>query len=800
MRENRKAIDWTPYLESVCQKYAHWRELYTFTDAEEEKSRSPKDSFLLDLRVGTVANERQQTGEKEEKTERFAVLEGLRKYAPNHVLLVGRPGSGKSTALARLLWEEAKANLEPLPQPLSYKEREVRIPILVELRYYQTSIFDLILDFLQRHELPCDRDTLESILIQQSCLLLFDGINELPSEEARRDLQQFRQKYAKVPAIFTTRDIGLGGDLNLEKKLEMLPLTEPQMRKFVCTYLPEAGEQMLKKLGTRLKEFGQTPLLLWMLCSVFKSNGNQIPANLGLVFRLFTEEFDIRKREKEGVKVSGKLRRWQKRLLQHLAWVMTTGETPTEIGLSISRSKAEEILVEFLQDKVAYSDDCALEWLEDLLRYYLIQLTPDKQSIEFCHQLIQEYYTAEALSPQLQNLSDEELQWEYLNYLKWTEPVALMLGMLEDKDKDNAIRAVKLALSVDLRLGARLAGEVKPEWQSATVDLILKLNLPQLLSIKLLAATRSKTAIEELIKALEDPASDVRSSAASALGKIGSDAAIIQLTSRLQNPEWITLNNGDTFSNAIEPLEAIQNKLKYYSPIYKVMNRQVYISYNWQEDSNEMADRLVAAFEAKGITIIRDKTHTTYKDSIKNFMRQLGQGKCVVVVISDKYLKSENCMFELVEIAKHGEFRNRIFPVVLKDARFYKATERLNYVRYWEERIKELETAMKSGGLANLQGITDDLNLYQEIRNSIASLTDILRDMNTLTPDLHLESGFQEIIQAVETKLIEDNQKITPTPNTPTAQPSSSSPNVVQNFYGNVNGVAGNVQGNLQVN
>ena len=45
----------------------------------------------------------------QEKNERLPVLEGIRKYAGNHVLLIGRPGSGKSTALVRLLLKEVKA-------------------------------------------------------------------------------------------------------------------------------------------------------------------------------------------------------------------------------------------------------------------------------------------------------------------------------------------------------------------------------------------------------------------------------------------------------------------------------------------------------------------------------------------------------------------------------------------------------------------------------------------------------------------------------------------------------------------
>ena len=130
-------------------------------------------------------------------------------------------------------------------------------------------------------------------------------------------------------------------------------------------------------------------------------------------------------------------------------------------------------------------------------------------------------------------------------------------------------------------------------------------------------------------------------------------------------------------------------------------------------------------------------------------MEQIGQGNCILVIISDKYLKAENCMFELLEIAKHGDIYDRIFPIVLGNANIYKATGRLKYIQYWEAQIQELETQMKQGGLANLQGITDDLNLYTAIRNQIAELADLLKDMNTLTPEIHQDSGYEEIVKAI---------------------------------------------------
>ncbi|MDZ7962036.1 MAG: hypothetical protein RMY34_29910 [Aulosira sp. DedQUE10] len=44
----------------------------------------------------------------------------------------------------------------------------------------------------------------------------------------------------------------------------MQPLTAEQMQQFVCAYLPEQRKQMLQHLGDRLREFGETPLLLMM--------------------------------------------------------------------------------------------------------------------------------------------------------------------------------------------------------------------------------------------------------------------------------------------------------------------------------------------------------------------------------------------------------------------------------------------------------------------------------------------------------------------------------------------------------
>jgi len=180
---------------------------------------------------------------------------------------------------------------------------------------------------------------------------------------------------------------------------------------------------------------------------------------------------------------------------------------------------------------------------------------------------------------------------------------------------------------------------------------------------------------------------------------------------------------------------------------------EVFVSYAWNAESSAIVDRLQGALGQHGIQLRRDREEVRYKDSIRDFMRRIGQGKAVVVVISEKYLQSENCMFEMVEVAKAQGLRERIFPIVLADAGIYKATGRIRYVRYWEKQIQELDEALKTVRGDNLVKLQEDLNVYAEIRRLFDDIAGTLRDMNALTPDQHEGSGFDELIRRIRAQL-----------------------------------------------
>ena len=180
---------------------------------------------------------------------------------------------------------------------------------------------------------------------------------------------------------------------------------------------------------------------------------------------------------------------------------------------------------------------------------------------------------------------------------------------------------------------------------------------------------------------------------------------------------------------------------------------EVYVSYGWTDESKALVDRLEEALKQHGIGLLRDRNEVSYKDSIGDFMRRIGQGRSVVVIISDKYLKSEYCMFELVQITKSEGLRERIFPILLSDAKILKISDSIDYAEYWEKEFLKLDKKIKKLRGDNLTKVRETLDLYSEIRRLFDGITDTLRDMNALTPDQHEGSNFEELIRRIRAQL-----------------------------------------------
>jgi internalin A len=188
----------------------------------------------------------------------------------------------------------------------------------------------------------------------------------------------------------------------------------------------------------------------------------------------------------------------------------------------------------------------------------------------------------------------------------------------------------------------------------------------------------------------------------------------------------------------------------------------IFLSYAWGdireagESREAIVDRLYAILRNKEYKVVRDKQNNGYRKTISDFMRRLGKGKLIVVVISDKYLKSPYCMFELLEIYRAGRFHERVLPIVLSDARIYDLADRIRYMQYWQDKKNEIETLLRDVGLAafSSEGAFKEYDeYYKEVFNNVDKLTALLRDWNALTPTLLEENSFEPLIEEIERQL-----------------------------------------------
>ncbi len=210
-----------------------------------------------------------------------------------------------------------------------------------------------------------------------------------------------------------------------------------------------------------------------------------------------------------------------------------------------------------------------------------------------------------------------------------------------------------------------------------------------------------------------------------------------------------------------EQKEIVMNHNASVAPPVKIVqsDKEIFISYSWGGESEKIVETVCGKFADMELNIIRDKIALGYKGNIKEFMERLGRGKFVIVIISDKYLKSENCMFEMLQLKNRGDFYKRIFPIVLDDAAIYKEQKRLDYIIYWDKEIKKLNKKHKElNDFANTHLAVEKLGQYRDIRRIIDEITDMFRGMNTLTPVMHHNDDFSELINAINNAMKQDGR------------------------------------------
>ncbi len=219
----------------------------------------------------------------------------------NKLMLLGKPGAGKTTFLQHLALQCIRGNF-----------KTDCIPVFIVLRTFAVQAKECqdfsLLGYLQRfcNNYNLSLEQIKSLLQQGKVLILLDGLDEIPQQyeqEIFQQIQQFAQLYYQNALIITCRIGRQQYCFNGFSYVELADFNPTQVeifakRWFVATAnnseigLTKANqflEQLHHRANQPIRELVTTPILLNLICSVFQERLS-FPSKRS---RLYQEGLDI---------------------------------------------------------------------------------------------------------------------------------------------------------------------------------------------------------------------------------------------------------------------------------------------------------------------------------------------------------------------------------------------------------------------------------------------------------------------------------------------------------------------------
>ncbi|WP_338984323.1 TIR domain-containing protein [Fusobacterium nucleatum] len=179
------------------------------------------------------------------------------------------------------------------------------------------------------------------------------------------------------------------------------------------------------------------------------------------------------------------------------------------------------------------------------------------------------------------------------------------------------------------------------------------------------------------------------------------------------------------------------------------MEKKIFLSYSHK--NNEEATEIDRIFCENSITLTKDERDLHYKANIKEFMEKIREHDFAILLISEDYLLSESCMFEILEILKEKEYRKKILPIINIE-NFFKDDIKIEYIRKWNNKIKELKEKIREMAAEypnHLSEYSNKLRKYNEIENNISKIIDELKKMKLVKYKNEIEYKFETLLKEV---------------------------------------------------
>lgn len=166
----------------------------------------------------------------------------------------------------------------------------------------------------------------------------------------------------------------------------------------------------------------------------------------------------------------------------------------------------------------------------------------------------------------------------------------------------------------------------------------------------------------------------------------------------------------------------------------KMEKPTVFISYKRDKSDivNDLEEKISGRAEIK-----RDTKEIGAWESINSFMNSIRKQDFAILVISDNYLKSVACMYEVLQLLKDDDWLNKTMIMLADDINIFGTKEQLQYIKYWNDKYNNITELIKTLPPETVSSQSEDLKKISRIKDEIGSFLHIISDRNIPAEDVY---------------------------------------------------------------
>lgn len=219
-------------------------------------------------------------------------------------------------------------------------------------------------------------------------------------------------------------------------------------------------------------------------------------------------------------------------------------------------------------------------------------------------------------------------------------------------------------------------------------------------------------------------------------------------------------------SNELVKSNNIPYKINKDGDVEEMTIKNVFISYTHKD--GDLVDILEGEIgKCENIKITRDINATAYRDNLDKFMKTILEHDFVISVVSSAYIKSLNCMYEVMNLMQDKDYQEKLFFIIVSkddvnyyseknryddfEAGIYDTKNRLEYVIYWRDKKIELEQSINKAALPPelMVNLALDMRKLNSVIPSMDDFIKLLSDKVGRSFEEMYKYDFKEIIETI---------------------------------------------------